>query len=232
MAQDMVTPPAGGSVQTGELQRISDAQDFLALLQGEEDLSGYCFEHIALSFEQPTLLAPEREGAFGLCLRGCRFHCCQLVNCVLEKLSFIDTSFENCDCSNSRFNGGFWQRCQIQGGKWLGADFSGGAFRQVTLEECNYRYANFDGCKLDDVTITACDAAGANFSRCKLKQLSLQQVQLQGASFFYTPLKGVDLTQCQIEQLVFSQERFELAGAIVNLMQGAELARLLGVVIR
>ena len=57
-----------------------------------------------------------------------------------------------------------------------------------------------------------------------------EEAELIGVNFSHTSLSGVDLTQCRLEGIRIAGG--ELKGAVVTPYQAAELALLLGVVIR
>ena len=75
-----------------------------------------------------------------------------------------------------------------------------------------------------------CGLRTANLTGCKLRAFDPGDADLTEASFFGTPLAGVDLRHACIDRLVV--EGRELAGAIVTEPEAAQLARLLGLVIR
>ncbi|MEG2204944.1 MAG: hypothetical protein RRY21_07270, partial [Oscillospiraceae bacterium] len=60
--------------------------------------------------------------------------------------------------------------------------------------------------------------------------LTLHAVKLTGASLFQTPLKGLDLTDCVLDGITVAGS--ELRGATVTLFQAADLARLLGLIVK
>lgn len=72
----------------------------------------------------------------------------------------------------------------------------------------------------------------AFFATCSLKQMKLDQSQFINTEFFKTPLKDLDFTTCILEGISVSTEGNELKGALVNVYQAAELAKLLGIVIK
>ncbi len=67
---------------------------------------------------------------------------------------------------------------------------------------------------------------------CTLKDFAFEETRLTGASFFKTSLAGIDLTGCPLEGIRVSEHYTELRGAIVDLFQAAELAKLLGITIK
>ena len=82
------------------------------------------------------------------------------------------------------------------------------------------------------MSCTDTDLSHADFPSCKLKEFQLNGVRMIETNFFHTPLSGVDLTSCEISALTLSEENKELAGAIVDLYQAAELAKRMGLIIK
>ncbi|WP_187389319.1 pentapeptide repeat-containing protein [Acetobacterium wieringae] len=108
-------------------------------------------------------------------------------------------------------------------------------FFQAQLEnflatDSSFQYANFSKAKLKALEISQCDFSEATISECKLTQIKLDDVNFSQTSFFKTPLKGLDFTSCQIDGLIVSIEA--LSGAVVTTFQAAELAKLMGLIVR
>ncbi|MEG0379731.1 MAG: pentapeptide repeat-containing protein, partial [Eubacterium sp.] len=66
---------------------------------------------------------------------------------------------------------------------------------------------------------------------CKLKNTCFEACNLSQVDFLHTSLKGIDLTSNTLHGLSLTGA-LELRGAVVNLFQAAELAKLLGVIIK
>ena len=62
--------------------------------------------------------------------------------------------------------------------------------------------------------------------------LALEEADLSGACVTGTRLRGLDLRLCRLTGLTAGESLRELRGAIVDPIQAAELARLLGLEIR
>jgi len=82
------------------------------------------------------------------------------------------------------------------------------------------------------IHILKTDLSNANISECKLKSWELKEVLLTNSAFFKTSLRGVDFTESEITGIILSNNYAELQGAIVNVLQAAELAKFLGVVVK
>ena len=78
----------------------------------------------------------------------------------------------------------------------------------------------------------ATSLAGANLSGLRWNALVLDDADLSGACVTGASLRGLDLRRCRISGLTAGDSLQELRGAIVDPIQAAELARLLGLDIR
>lgn len=146
-------------------------------------------------------------------------------------VSFIDGIVWNSDLSNGVFAESFWASSCLCESKGIGADFSASRMRNVRFAGCNLQYGNFTKCRLPGIRIGNSDFSEAVFSETELGGAILDEVKLNRATFVKTSLGGINLTRCAIDNLRFSDHAPELRGAIVNPVQAAELAKLLGVVI-
>ena len=55
---------------------------------------------------------------------------------------------------------------------------------------------------------------------------------LMRASFFHSSLMGMDLRGNDVEGIFVSEEKNELRGAVADIYQAADLAKLMGIVIK
>jgi uncharacterized protein YjbI with pentapeptide repeats len=160
-------------------------------------------------------------------LENCRFN-----ECSFKKSSFVDVVFKNCDFSNCDMSQAYFNRCEFRMNKALGAKFVESILKDVAIYESNFSYVNFDKTKIDVAEMKECNLESANLTECKIKGLECDGVKFISTNFFKTPLKGIDFTKSTITGMVVSAEGTELRGAIVDLYQAAELAKLFGVIIR
>lgn len=188
----------------------------------EEPLTGWQFSGLCLAGEAL------REMRFERCLfTGCRF-----TGAELAGTSFVDVQFKNCDLSAVRAPGIYLCRCRLEGVKALAAQLPDCRLAHVRLQNCIFAGANLTGASLEKVLLADCDFTGASLSECRHKGLALQTSRFVKTSFFKTPLAGLDFTSSQLEGAVVSDTGAELRGAVVNTAQAADLARVLGVVVR
>lgn len=160
------------------------------------------------------------------------FEKCVFNKVVFQKSYFKNCYFKNCDFSNCDFSNSTFSNCTFQNVKCLGTDFSEGVFKDTCIKECVFKYAVFTFSLFNVCDIEKSDMSEAYMDNCKLKKLILSDVNLIRANFYKTLLKGIDLRNCQIDGIILSTEAKELNGAVVEMFQAAELAKMLGVIIK
>ncbi len=159
----------------------------------------------------------------------CRFVKCDFSQCNLEQAGFRDAVFEACDFSNCDFTKAAIQRTVFQGCKLMGADFVEASLRHVRFCDVSGGYVNFADSKVQDTAFENSRIPNAAFSRCRLSA-SFDTCDLQQTLFQQTPLKDIDLRTCRLQGLQITLP--DLKGAIVTAPQAADLAALLGLIIR
>ncbi len=169
------------------------------------------------------------EDVKGLDVHRCRFVKCDFSECSMEMAGFRDTVFEACDFSNCDFSKAAFQKTLFQGCKLMGADFIDVSLRHVRFLDVSGGYVNFADSKLQDVIFEKSKLPNAAFSRCKLSA-SFDACELTQSLFQQTPLKDIDLRTCGLQGLQVSLP--DLKGAIVTTLQAADLAVLLGLVVK
>lgn len=193
-----------------------------ALAAEEETAEGLHLKNADLCGEELARLS------FSRCiLEGCRFQ-----NADLTRVSFTDCLLKSCDFSGAKLWEGYFSRCRLQSCRALGANFAESRLFNVMFSGCQLRYACFERTRWDRVQAEDTCLVECMVTQAALKQLSFAGADLSGACFSGTPLKGLDLRGCTVTNLSCSEDNRELRGAVVDLLQAAELARLLGVVIR
>jgi len=160
------------------------------------------------------------------------FENCEFDQTILKKSSFRDVVFESCDFSNTDFSNSWFHRCEFTDSKGIGANFSETSMNDVAIRNCNFRYANFSTVKFGTCSIVESDLSDATCIDCIFKSLHLQGSRFVGTDFFNTPLKDLDFSSGELAAIHVSTGATELKGMLVSLVQAAELARMLGVVIK
>lgn len=169
------------------------------------------------------------ENMKGLDVLRCRFVKCEFTQACFEQAGFRDVVFENCDFSNCDFTKAAFQRVAFLGCKLMGADFIESALRSVRFFDCDARYANFADGKAQEIAFENVRLENAAFLRFKLTA-SFSQCSLSQATFEQTLMKGFDLRTCRLGGLQVTLS--DIKGAIVTPVQAADLAALLGLVIK
>lgn len=170
--------------------------------------------------------------AHELSFRGVIFENCKLLDCDWEKASFIDVIFKNCDLSNSNFHDAYFNTCELIGGKAVGLNLQNASLQHVLISDCNFDYAYFDNSKFNSVIFKLSDLSNVSFTEVRFQNVELDEVKLHNTCFFKTSLRDIDFTSCQMSKIGLSNDFRELRGAVVNLYQAADLAKLLGVVVK
>lgn len=218
----MSTGPAA-PILSGQPEKKPDGLDFLKKCREQEQTAENCML---------KGISVDGESFYKISLQGVILEGCAFLNCDFEKSSFIDVVFCSCDFSNSRLPDSYFKRCEFRSVKGVGTDFHESLFREVCMEECVFSFANFSGTGWESALLCSGDFQDSYLEDCRLKKVQFQGLKLNRASFFHTSLRGMDLRENEIEALTLSEEKQELKGAIVDLYQAAELARLMGLVIR
>lgn len=214
-----ILPPA----HSPHLEEAERAGELIQMARArEEALSDWQFTGLDLCGESLRELRFER----------CVFTGCRLAGCDLQGVSFVDVVFKNCDLSGVQGREVYFCRCAADGLKALGAVFTDCRMAHVTVQNSSLSCSNFTGASLEKVRFDHTDFTEASLSECRHKQWSFGDCTFIKTSFFKTPLKGMDFTTSRLEGAVVSTEATELRGAVVNIEQAADLARLLGLVIR
>lgn len=160
------------------------------------------------------------------------FENCSFRGANLEKASFINAVFKGCDLSNARFGDGYFSRCELVSVKGVGTDFHECLFKELLIRDCVLSFANFSGSRWENALFEENDLKESFLADCRLKKVIFTKNNFRRASFFQTALKGIDFRGNVLEEPVLSEQGGELKGAVVDLYQAAELAKLFGIVIR
>ena len=200
-------------------ENLDQGVDLLDKLSREERL-----EECAFSGE-----SHHGENLKGLDVLRCRFIKCDFSGCNFEQAGFRDVMFEACDFSNCNFTKAAFQRVTFQGCKLMGADFVETSLRHARFLDCVGEYVNFADGKAQDTLFVKCRLPSAAFLRYKLSA-SFAGCDLKQALFQQTPLKDFDLRTCDVRGIQVSLP--DIRGAVVTAVQAADLAALLGLVVK
>jgi uncharacterized protein YjbI with pentapeptide repeats len=166
---------------------------------------------------------------------GIQLECAHLASVTLSGakmpgLTLVDTRFEHCDLSNCKWQGVQCNRVEIVSCRALGLNAQESRLRDVLFSECNLTYADlhrstlsyaeFEECLLNGADLNGSNLEGTRFHNCDLREADLTDCRLRGA----------DIRGSQIDGLRVNPK--DVSGMIVDLMQAAELSKLLKLVIK
>ena len=114
----------------------------------------------------------------------------------------------------------------------MGADFHESLLKETRWEECSLSFANFSGSRWESASLAGCDMQESYLADCRFKKVEWKDLNLKRASFFHTSRKGMDLRGNDVEGIIVSEEKNELRGAVADIYQAADLAKLMGIVIK
>lgn len=177
-------------------------------------------------------LVLEGQDYSGLNFNRVWFENCRLAGLHLSRCGLREVWWQECDLSGGEIRRSHIRGCQFEKGKGVGLLFGDSFLRQTRFTGWNGRYAQWSSCELEQIDWVDSACRESLFSNCPWKDVRFSGTGLQQAQFVKTYLKGIDLTTCDLEGLSVSDRLTELQGAVVTFYQAAELAQLLGIVIR
>ncbi|MEG2858173.1 MAG: pentapeptide repeat-containing protein [Clostridia bacterium] len=163
---------------------------------------------------------------------GCVFSKVRLCGCNLSHASFFDVVFEECDFSGCDFSESYFKRVSFTSCKCVGTNFAECSFTSLVISDSTFGYAILDRSNFKKAQLSDVDLRFSSIAECKLCDFATSKTCYTGANLFKTALCGIDFTSCEIDGLILSDTCAELRGATVRADQAAELARLLGVLIK
>lgn len=187
----------------------------------EDDLENFLFEKMTCT----ALEARKLE------FHHCQFRTCRLLDAVLNRCYFADVRFENCDLSGADFSDSTFHRVVFDNCRLTGMDLNDSIFENCRFYLCQGEMSNFASCKANTLSFEQCVLSDSRLEACRLKNTAFTDCRLEGCELLHTALKNMDLRSDQITGIRLSGRR-ELNGAIVTPEQAADLAALLGVIVR
>ena len=184
------------------------------------------------SYADLRLSATELSGgkAAAIKLQSAWFDHVGLAETRFSSPRLVDTRLEHCDLANADWPAGSYLRLEFLDCRMLGFKTIEGKLRDVLFANCNLSFAQFRMAEMRSVVFENCLLKEADFYGANLQGTRFQACDLRQADFSGCKLKDADVRGSQVEALRVSAK--DLAGLIVDVMQAAELARLLGVKIR
>ncbi|MEM7532170.1 MAG: pentapeptide repeat-containing protein [Chloroflexota bacterium] len=154
------------------------------------------------SLDASTLYAPK--------LTDVRLTQCNLANTTCERIIAHRTEWLTCQLIGLNVTEGHFQNVVFRDCHLEWARFRFCSFKAVTFEACNLKHANFQGA----------DLSGVRFKHCDLSEAEMSQAKLVGTDFRTSTIEGIRVGAT------------EVVGAVVDHMQAAYMASLLGLVIK
>ncbi len=174
----------------------------------------------------------------GMDFRESRFFQITLTGSNLKMADFAGSTFDHasflaCDFSRATFHGSHFKDCTFEGCKMEAVDYSRCIFTHTTWKETNMRYAIMEnavlkkGCSflkynMEEMTLCHMKLAKTLWETC-----NLQRANLTGTSFSEQNLAGSSLGHISL-----SCDYHELRGMEVDIATAADIATLLGVILR
>ena len=140
----------------------------------------------------------------------CRFTTCDLSALQAARLSVTRAEFDGCRARALSCGQSDW--CDV-------------VFRNCNLSGANFRHARWKRARFE-----GCDLSGSDWNGADARGLVFENCDLRGADFNFCQLQGADWRSCQTEGV--SVNAPSLRGLIVEPMQAAQLARVLGLDVR
>lgn len=163
---------------------------------------------------------------------GCVFENCRFIGCDFENTSFTDVRFIRCDFSNSRMDSAYFNRCEITSSKLVGTNFNRATLKNLRVKASSLMYGVISDSSFSQAVFDECDFTCAEIVKSSLRAFEVRNCRFVETSFFTTPLAGIDFSDSILTGIRVSENFRELKNAAVSPAQAAELATLLGVIIK
>ena len=129
----------------------------------------------------------------------------------LNKDTYEDCVFKNCDFSNQYLNGFVFENCEFQNCNLSNANVQGTSFQNVTFVECKLLGIHFHKANpfSFEVHFQNAQLDFSSFYQCNLKQSSFDTCSLNQVDFTESNLTGVNFNACNLLNAVFFQTNLE-----------------------
>lgn len=184
-------------------------------------------EYVRLRFEHGNFVGQKAEF---LVLKQVVFQYVRLDDSLLYSPKLTDVRLAECSLANTNCERLIAHRVEITDCRLLGLNVTEGHFQDVGLRDCDVQLARFRFCTFKSATFDNCNLKGANFQGADLSGVCFRRCDLRDVEMSQTKLKGADFRTSRIEGLKVGAE--EVVGAVVDHIQAAYLASLLGLVIK
>jgi uncharacterized protein YjbI with pentapeptide repeats len=148
----------------------------------------------------------------------------------IAKFRLRDVRLIKCDLSNAVLPGFEATRVEFIDCRMTGMRAVECRWKDILVENCDMRYAQFSNGQIRSSEFKSCNFGDADLRAANLEGAIFNNAMLHRADFSKARLQGTDLRGAEIEGISVQPE--DLRGAIVNVAQAIDLARLLGLIIR
>ncbi len=169
---------------------------------------------------------------YALELKACRLSGLVLDTCILEKSSFTDVLFTDCNFSGCDFTDSYFERCRFENCKAVGTNFRTAYFKHTEILNSNFSYAVFDRASVFAVRFSQVNFREASFAEVKWKQAQLQECAFVQNNFFKSILSNLDFSSCEFLAPTVSVDGAELRGIVIDGAQAADLIGVFGIKIK
>lgn len=170
------------------------------------------------------------QQAAHLTWRGIACQQVRFADTCFDPLRLVDVALIGCDLANAQWARLTAQRLAFAECQLIGFDAPDARWQDVTFTRCRAQYAKFRFSKFKQVHFEECDLRNADFQGSDLSGVVFHKCDLTDTQLSGTTLQGTDFRGSTIERMRVGIA--ELPGAIVEPVQAAYVAGLLGVVIR
>lgn len=160
---------------------------------------------------------------------GCHFNGCILPQSDFNRAALRHIRFEGCDLTGANFEGASFHRVEFVRCRLTGANLPDCFFQDVTFSDCQLSFLNLSNARFKKCQFSKCKLDNAHFSDCAMN-VAFSACDLTSALFHHSALKGIDLTDCNINGINIDIP--DVRGVVVSTLQAAQLATIMGVVIR
>lgn len=153
---------------------------------------------------------------------SCTFKSCDLSNLKFSGSDFIDTVFDACNFSMSKFNNTGLQNITFKNCKLTGVDFSQckDFLFSANFENCVLDYSSFHKKKNKKCRFASCSMKSADLTEADFTEAIFDNCDLDAAVFERTLLNGANLTTAYNFQIDPEKNQLRKAKFTVNSLPG------------
>ncbi len=189
-------------------------------LQSFEEYEALTLDGVDLSTQQ----------AAHLTWRGVQCKTVRLDETQFDGLRLIDVHFAGCNLANAQWSALTAERILFNECQLIGFDAPDARLHDIIFSGCQAQFAKLRFSKFKGARFERCDLRNADFQGSDLSGVVFYKCDLTDAQLSGTTLKGTDFRGSTIERMRVGIA--ELPGAIVEPIQAAYIAGVLGIVVK